>query len=71
MDLGEAASALGVHYQTGCAWVRQGILPARKAGRGYADGDVAVAAQRVSRVRLRALVTEQGGELAPDPLQQA
>ena len=32
MDLGEAASALGVHYQTGCAWVRQGILPARKAG---------------------------------------
>ena len=73
MDLGEAASALGVYYQTAYAWMRQGILPARQAGRGYADGDgdVAMAAQRVSRVRLRALVTEQGGELAPDRLQQA
>ena len=36
MDLREAADALGVHYQTACAWVRQGILPARKVGRGYA-----------------------------------
>jgi excisionase family DNA binding protein len=46
MDLREAAGALGVHYQTAYAWVRQGILPARKAGRGYAvsDGDVAALA---------------------------
>ena len=31
----------------------------------------AMAAQRVRRVKLRAVVTEQGGELAPDGLQQA
>jgi hypothetical protein len=30
-----------------------------------------VAAQRVRRVKPRPLVTEQGGELAPDRLQQA
>src|SRR5580692_4003164 len=35
MDLSEAAGALGVHYQTAYAWVRQGVLPARKVGRGY------------------------------------
>lgn len=35
MDLREAAGALGVHYQTAYAWVRQGVLPARKVGRGY------------------------------------
>jgi excisionase family DNA binding protein len=49
MDLREAAGALGVHYQTAYAWVRQGVLPARKVGRGYAisDSDVAaLAAQR-------------------------
>jgi MerR family transcriptional regulator, light-induced transcriptional regulator len=49
MDLREAADALGVHYQTAYAWVRQGILPARKAGRGYALSDsdvVALAARR-------------------------
>jgi MerR family transcriptional regulator, light-induced transcriptional regulator len=49
MQLREAADALGVHYQTAYAWVRQGVLPARKLGRGYEvnDGDVrALAAQR-------------------------
>ena len=30
-----------------------------------------MAAQRVSRVKLRALATEQGTELTPDRLQQA
>jgi MerR family transcriptional regulator, light-induced transcriptional regulator len=35
MQLREAADALGVHYQTAYGWVRQGSLPARKAGRGY------------------------------------
>jgi excisionase family DNA binding protein len=49
MQLREAADALGVHYQTAYAWVRQGSLPARKVGRGYevSDGDVqALAASR-------------------------
>jgi len=35
MRLSEAADALGVHYQTAYAWVRQQELPARKVGRGY------------------------------------
>jgi excisionase family DNA binding protein len=48
MDLREAAGALGVHYQTAYAWVRQGVLPARKVGRGYTleDADVAALAAR-------------------------
>jgi len=48
MDLREAAGALGVHYQTAYGWVRQGVLPARKVGRGYAvsDSDVAALAAR-------------------------
>ena len=48
MDLREAASALGVHYQAAYAWVRQGVLPVRKVGRGYAvsEGDVAALAGR-------------------------
>ena len=33
MGLRDAAGALGVHYQTAYAWVRQGLLPARKIGR--------------------------------------
>jgi excisionase family DNA binding protein len=44
MDLGEAAGTLGVHYQTAYAWVRQGILPARKIGRGYELDDAGVQA---------------------------
>jgi excisionase family DNA binding protein len=35
MQLRDAAEALGVHYQTAYAWVRQGTLPARKTPRGY------------------------------------
>jgi len=38
MDLREAAGTLGVHYQTAYGWVRQGVLPARKVGRGYELG---------------------------------
>ena len=51
MQLRDAAEALGVHYQTAYAWVRQGILPARKTGRGYdvSEDDVrALAARRAS-----------------------
>jgi len=49
MQLREAADTLGVHYQTAYGWVRQGVLPARKVGRGYdiQDSDVrSLAAQR-------------------------
>jgi excisionase family DNA binding protein len=48
MQLREAAEALGVHYQTAYAWVRQGTLPARKNGRGYEvlDSDVRALAER-------------------------
>jgi excisionase family DNA binding protein len=49
MQLREAADVLGVHYQTAYGWVRQGLLPARKVGRGYevSDADVqALAAER-------------------------
>src|SRR5260370_2757665 len=51
MQLGAAADALGVHYQTAYAWVRQGVLPARKTGRGYdvSESDIsALAARRAS-----------------------
>jgi excisionase family DNA binding protein len=50
MDLRGAADALGVHYQTAYAWVRQGLLPARKVGRGYqiSDDDVTAFAARRS-----------------------
>jgi MerR family transcriptional regulator, light-induced transcriptional regulator len=48
MDLREAAESLGVHYQTAYGWVRQGVLPARKLGRGYEidDSDVGALAAR-------------------------
>jgi excisionase family DNA binding protein len=48
MQLREAAGVLGVHYQTAYAWVRQGVLPARKTGRGYdvSDSDVSALAER-------------------------
>lgn len=48
MDLHQAAGTLGVHYQTAYGWVRQGVLPARKVGRGYAvdNSDVAALAAR-------------------------
>jgi excisionase family DNA binding protein len=44
MQLREAAEVLGVHYQTAYGWVRQGLLPARKTGRGYEVSDEAVSA---------------------------
>jgi excisionase family DNA binding protein len=48
MQLREAAEVLGVHYQTAYGWVRNGTLPARKAGRGYEvlDRDVRALAER-------------------------
>ncbi len=48
MQLRDAADVLGVHYQTAYAWVRQGILPARKTGRGYdvSESDVSALAAR-------------------------
>ena len=49
MDLREAAEALGVHYQTAYAWVREGTLPARKAGRGYEVSDAGVQALAARR----------------------
>jgi len=49
MDLREAAGALGVHYQTAYGWVRQGVFPARKAGRGYEIDDSEVGALAAGR----------------------
>ena len=51
MELREAADALGVHYQTAYAWVRQGSLPARKRGRGYEVEDADVRAKIEDAVR--------------------
>src|SRR5271157_3638816 len=69
MQLREAAEVLGVHYQTAYAWVRQGVLPARKTGRGYevSESDVrALAARRASgtaprpNIRVRAWAAQAG-----------
>jgi excisionase family DNA binding protein len=49
MELGEAAGTLGVHYQTAYAWVRQGVLAARKVGRGYEVDDAGVQALAARR----------------------
>ena len=49
MDLREAAESLGVHYQTAYGWVRQGVLPARKVGRGYEIDDSDVRALATGR----------------------
>jgi MerR family transcriptional regulator, light-induced transcriptional regulator len=48
MQLRDAAEVLGVHYQTAYAWVRQGVLPARKTGHGYdvSESDVTALAAR-------------------------
>ncbi len=51
MQLQEAADALGVHYQTAYAWVREGRLPARKVGRGYEIGAADVQALAEARAR--------------------
>jgi len=57
MQLREAAEVLGVHYQTAYAWVRQGVLPARKTGRGY----------EVSESDVRALAARRASGTAPRP----
>src|SRR5580692_4331697 len=57
MQLRDAAEALGVHYQTAYAWVRQGVLPARKTGRGY----------EVSEDDVSALVARRASGTAPRP----
>lgn len=49
MQLQDAADALGVHYQTAYAWVREGRLPARKLSRGYEIGDDDVRALAAAR----------------------
>jgi excisionase family DNA binding protein len=49
MDLREAAGILGVHYQTAYGWVRQGVLSARKVGRGYEIDDTDVRALAAGR----------------------
>jgi MerR family transcriptional regulator, light-induced transcriptional regulator len=49
MDLREAAGILGVHYLTAYGWVRQGVLPARKVGRGYEIDDSDVRALATGR----------------------
>jgi excisionase family DNA binding protein len=60
MDLREAADTLGVHYQTAYGWVRQGVLPARKVGRGY-EISAADTSALAARRRL--------GALPPRPIQ--
>ncbi len=57
MQLSEAAAALGVHYQTAYGWVRQGILPARKAARGY----------EVSEADVQALLERRAAGAEPRP----
>ena len=52
MDLGSAARALGVHYQTAYQWVRAGLLPAVKLGAEYrvsADDVARLAESRQAR----------------------
>jgi MerR family transcriptional regulator, light-induced transcriptional regulator len=74
MLLREAADALGVHYQTAYAWVREGRLPARKVSRGYevADADVqALAAQRMLGSEPRKLLRVRDWPAQADQLHAA
>src|ERR1700760_4650891 len=74
MQLRDAAEALGVHYQTAYAWVRQGVLPARKTGRGYevSEGDVsALAARRASGTAPRAQIRVRDWTAQADRLHAA
>src|SRR6185437_9638794 len=64
MQLRDAAEVLGVHYQTAYAWVRQGLLPARKTGRGYdvSESDVsALVARRAAAADPGARLGRPGG----------
>jgi MerR family transcriptional regulator, light-induced transcriptional regulator len=74
MQLRDAAEALGVHYQTAYAWVRQGVLPARKTGRGYevSESDVsALAARRASGTAPRAHIRVRDWAAQADRLHAA
>ena len=74
MQLRVAAEMLGVHYQTAYAWVRQGVLPARKTGRGYevSEGDVsALAARRASGTAPRAHIRVRDWTAQADRLHAA
>ncbi len=74
MQLRDAAEVLGVHYQTAYAWVRQGILPARKTGRGYdvSEDDVsALAARRASGTAPRATIRVRDWAVQADRLHAA
>ena len=74
MQLRDAAEILGVHYQTAYAWVRQGVLPARKTGRGYdvSESDVsALAARRASGTAPRLQIRVRDWDVQADRLYAA
>ena len=74
MQLRDAAEVLGVHYQTAYAWVRQGVLPARKTGRGYdvSESDVsALAARRASGTAPRLQIRVRDWDVQADRLYAA
>jgi excisionase family DNA binding protein len=74
MQLRDAAEVLGVHYQTAYAWVRQGVLPARKTGRGYevSESDVsALAARRASGTAPRSHIRVRDWDAQADRLHAA
>jgi len=74
MQLRDAAEVLGVHYQTAYAWVRQGVLPARKTGRGYdvSESDVsALAARRASGTAPRLQIRVRDWDAQADRLHAA
>jgi MerR family transcriptional regulator, light-induced transcriptional regulator len=74
MQLRDAADVLGVHYQTAYAWVRQGVLPARKTGRGYdvSETDVsALAARRASGTAPRLQIRVRDWDAQADRLHAA
>jgi excisionase family DNA binding protein len=74
MQLRDAAEVLGVHYQTAYAWVRQGVLPARKTSRGYdvSEDDVsALAARRASGTAPRPHIRVRDWDAQADRLHAA
>jgi excisionase family DNA binding protein len=74
IGLRTAASELGVHYQTAYGWVRQGILPARKNGRGYQvrEADVReLSAQRAAGMPPRREVRVRDWDARADVMYEA
>jgi MerR family transcriptional regulator, light-induced transcriptional regulator len=74
MQLREAAVILGVHYQTAYGWVRQGVLPAKKTGRGYevSNEDVlALADRRASGTAPRQKIRVRNWDAQADRLHAA